>query len=403
MTTGQAQIAIKDSGSLDLSGVTANAAMSPGESADSVDGQDIYPRSVTTDHLYASNATIYGILKSGSIYVGSGGVTISSEEDGATPTTGILISSSKIILKSSSVDVVTLDGTDGSFVLRSAAAGERMELDTSGISFYNSDDVLKTGLNADSGLYIYNDGGLFPSAIEKIALVSGEDLETTSEIFSYTYDYGMYKRAGVRINAGQDSEAYTVGEIHLCVDDFTYFNLANLNLTELKAYSPVQISSYSSTVTLKSSFDRGSLVLDGSAGTAAFSNLDLSADNFDAVETSWTLSAGCSGSMTISIANGNAYYSIIGPWCFFWIRCLCTLGGTPSDTVYFSLGRDAASANALGRSGGGGIISRGSTDLAIVWTGTPTYDDNIQVQMYNSGNFSLGSGREIKVQGFYAI
>ncbi len=117
MTTGQADIKIRDGKALDIDGTVSNVATNQAElaalKAANVDNKDIYPKTVTTDHFSASDGIFHGAIKSGSLMVGSGGVTISSAADGATPTTGILLSTSVLQLIKSGVATVTLDGTTG--------------------------------------------------------------------------------------------------------------------------------------------------------------------------------------------------------------------------------------------------------------------------------------------------
>lgn len=109
------QIKLRDGNSLDAADTVANIATNKADiaPAPNVDGQDIYPRNVTTEHLFASDGIFNGYLKAGSLFVGSGGVTISSSEAGATPNTGLLLSASTLQLIKSGVATVTLDGTTG--------------------------------------------------------------------------------------------------------------------------------------------------------------------------------------------------------------------------------------------------------------------------------------------------
>lgn len=115
MSTGQAPIKFKSGNALDTSDVVSNVAtnLADIENASNVDGLDIYPRTVTTEHLFAADGSFSGYLRAGAVFVGSGGVTISSEADGDTPATGLYLDSSKLILYKSSAATVTLDGTTG--------------------------------------------------------------------------------------------------------------------------------------------------------------------------------------------------------------------------------------------------------------------------------------------------
>jgi hypothetical protein len=151
MTTGQAKIILKDQSNLDVNGTVANVATNQADlaAASNVEDQDIRPRSVTCMHLFAQDGIFYGALKAGTIFVGSGGVIISSSADGATPTTGVIISTSQIILKNAGVDVVMLDGATGAFTLQSAASGARIVLTASGLEAYNSGGAKTVDINND--------------------------------------------------------------------------------------------------------------------------------------------------------------------------------------------------------------------------------------------------------------
>lgn len=152
---GQAPIKLKTGSSLETEGTAANvatntAAMEALRSA-TVDGKDIRPRTTTTEHLSASDAIIHGAFKSGSLMVGGGGVVISSDEDGAEPNTGLLMSDSVFSLIKNGVTQVLFDGETGNASFKGAVYAE------SG-SFPGS---LVTGniSVASGGVTISNDGG----------------------------------------------------------------------------------------------------------------------------------------------------------------------------------------------------------------------------------------------------
>lgn len=152
---GQAPIKLKTGSSLETEGTAANvatntAAMEALRSA-TVDGKDIRPRTTTTEHLSASDAIIHGAFKSGSLMVGGGGVVISSDEDGAEPNTGLLMSDSVFSLIKNGVTQVLFDGETGNASFKGAVYAE------SG-SFPGS---LVTGnISVGSGgVTISNDGG----------------------------------------------------------------------------------------------------------------------------------------------------------------------------------------------------------------------------------------------------
>jgi hypothetical protein len=114
--SGQSQIRIKTGNALDVVETTANVAVNKAElsaMAANIDGKDVYPNTVATEHLSAANAIIHGAFKSGSMMVGSGGVSISSAADGETPTTGIFLGTSALQLIKDSEAIVALDGTTG--------------------------------------------------------------------------------------------------------------------------------------------------------------------------------------------------------------------------------------------------------------------------------------------------
>ena len=446
MTTGQAQVTIKDQGSLDLSGVTANAGLYGSASlASSVNGQDIYPLSVTTDHLYASNAVIYGILKAGSVYVGSGGVTISSEEDGATPTTGVFISSSQIILKSSGVDVVTLDGTDGSFTLQSAASGARIVIYETGLECYNSGGTKTVDLGSDgtfvlqsassgariaidaTGIECYDssavktvDIGADGSFVLQTA-ASGERLSLSASGGLVIYDSN--EKAAVALTAGGLSLTNRDGVTPNTAERINFIasdDESSVAVIWAADYNSGGIDVYRLNLALKApggalplpademaqiSLQAGSANLwladNGVTGAATcFIEGSLSADNFDSDPHSgtWTADVTATGSMT---ATGEATtvssYAKVGPYVFFNIRLAVNLGGSASYGVYISLPIDAWSAAAFQFEGGFGR----SSDGTVVWGGDGTNADKMLVALEAGGNFTLGSSRVFRLSGFY--
>jgi hypothetical protein len=160
MSEGQAQVLITDTSALDTSSATANIAENQArlEAKANVDGIDIRPFSVTCDHIYAADGRFNGLLESGSMYVGAGGVVVSSEGGGSTPDTGLIISDSSIRLRYGGVDTVILDGATGlitalKFLLQSASSGARFEIDTTGVHVYDANSVERTRLS-QAGLNI---------------------------------------------------------------------------------------------------------------------------------------------------------------------------------------------------------------------------------------------------------
>ncbi|MCL5736926.1 MAG: hypothetical protein M1274_15375 [Actinobacteria bacterium] len=126
MGTGQSQPRIQAGNALDTSETTSNVGTNKAElealRAASVDGRDIYPKSTQTDHLYATDGVFQGYMKAGALAVGSGGVSISSAADGATPTTGLLLTDSVLQLIKDNAAVVSLDGTTGAATFKGTVA-----------------------------------------------------------------------------------------------------------------------------------------------------------------------------------------------------------------------------------------------------------------------------------------
>lgn len=78
-----------------------------------IDGQDTYPKSVSTERLSSGDIDVSGMVRSGTMLVGTGGVTITSDADGGTPATGIHASASILQLIKLGVPQVTLNGSTG--------------------------------------------------------------------------------------------------------------------------------------------------------------------------------------------------------------------------------------------------------------------------------------------------
>jgi len=380
MTTGQAPIRIKEQGSLDLSGVGSNIGTNRNlAAASNVNGQDIYPLSVTTDHLYAQGATIYGALKSGTIFVGSGGVIVSSDADGATPTTGIIISSSQIILKNSGVDVVTLDGTDGSFTLQSAASGQRLVLNASSLTCYDSDSDASVIVKDGSGVQIANNSVGAPGSLERVSFgTSSGDTFTESAYIGYDATYTGLAMAQLHPTDSDADSAFYFNPWALGGGPYGMNAYLDLNKTGGTNYFYVQ---------------GASMVVDGT----------LDASNFpDSVSTLDFLAISASGSMTCSSTTIHQKdFSKIGPWIHLDIAFVTTLGGTASGSIILSpLEYNAASASGLGYTTGYvWIINNGSYSIGR-WTGDGSNADRIIVQLVNGANFALGV-TYVRLQGMY--
>ncbi len=78
-----------------------------------IDGQDTYPTSVNAQRISSGDIDVSGLVRSGTMLVGSGGVTVTSDDDGGTPATGLTIGSSSLYLIKAGVNQVSLDGTTG--------------------------------------------------------------------------------------------------------------------------------------------------------------------------------------------------------------------------------------------------------------------------------------------------
>jgi hypothetical protein len=122
MATGQSPIVISTNNALSTEGTTNNVATNKAalkvEQAASANGKDITPTSVRTNSMYVTEGVISeGLMRSGSLLVGSGGVAITSDPDGGTPSgTGLLMSDSMLALTltGETNPVVLLNGQDGS-------------------------------------------------------------------------------------------------------------------------------------------------------------------------------------------------------------------------------------------------------------------------------------------------
>jgi hypothetical protein len=78
-----------------------------------IDGQDIFPQSVSTRRFSAEDGAFSGNIYAGSMLIGAGGMTITSDPDLGTPNTGLYLDSSVLYLIKDGVATVTLNGTTG--------------------------------------------------------------------------------------------------------------------------------------------------------------------------------------------------------------------------------------------------------------------------------------------------
>lgn len=116
----------------------------------------------------------------------------------------------------------------------------------------------------------------------------------------------------------------------------------------------------------------------------------------------YTPTVTASGSMTIaSLVINNASFSIKGKTVFLNVRATFTLGGTASTQVSVTLPVEAASI--AGWSYGLGSFYDASSSVsgwAYIAASTPDY---IGIKKYDGSNMSLGAGRMVTTQMFYAI
>ena len=88
-----------------------------------IDGQDIFPQSVSTRRFSAEDGAFSGNIYAGSMLIGAGGVTITSDPDLGTPNTGLYLDSSVLYLIKDGVATVTLNGITGSATFTGAITG----------------------------------------------------------------------------------------------------------------------------------------------------------------------------------------------------------------------------------------------------------------------------------------
>jgi hypothetical protein len=185
MTTGQAPIAIRTGNALDQESSSVNVATNQAdiaaERAANVDGKDIYPNSIVTGHLSAADAIIHGLIKSGAIIVGAGGVVVTSDENGTIPTNGLYLGAALLQLMRSGVATVTLDGntgiitaTDFQFTtgpdssVGTGTTGARVEMNADGLIVYDSANAEKVFLS-EAGVGICNASSGSPTVEERLS------------------------------------------------------------------------------------------------------------------------------------------------------------------------------------------------------------------------------------------
>jgi hypothetical protein len=458
MSSGQEQIVITSETSLDTSletsNIAENEAILESTALPNVDGKDIYPNQVVCQHLFAADGIIQGSLQAGSIYVGAGGVAISSAADGATPTTGILLSTSQIKLLSSGVETVTLNGSTGTFTLQSAASGARVVVTNTGIEAYDAAANKTIDINSDgtftfqsassgarmavnaSGLEAYNSSNVktvdINSADGTFALQNAASGART--VFSgsglLAYDSGGTNTVKIdatdgKITAtsfllqtaasGSRLEVSTTSGFKLyegTTARVTIDTTDGVTITSSSAYSAIDPQERLSFVCgndeawIANTSDKGlnlysytGLRLWDGLGFVTLYGGSVTANNFIcSVEGAfnWPCIVTASGSMSAT-DEATTYYSFkqIGPYVFF--RFTVTLGGTASNTVYLTLPVDASSAANLGSETGFGRCSEGD----CFWTGDGSNDNVIAIVKQDSSNYATGSGKVFRISGFY--
>ena len=176
--------------------LTADSVTARELAAESVSADDIVAGSITTEKLDAGAVTTdkldagavtadkidvaelsaisadIGTIELGTILVDTGGVLITSDPAGGTPTTGIVVTDSAIKLINSSAEVMVLDGAAGEFTIRTASSGARVQMDADGLEIYDASDEIGTELTA-SGLALYNQSEDAANPTERIDFYDG--------------------------------------------------------------------------------------------------------------------------------------------------------------------------------------------------------------------------------------
>lgn len=116
----------------------------------------------------------------------------------------------------------------------------------------------------------------------------------------------------------------------------------------------------------------------------------------------WTPSYGATGSMTYtSVGTTVARYQQISNVVFFQIIANGTTGGSADVGLTFTVpvSRSATTANIM--VGSGQVVDSSDKGCYCLWNGTST--TTVFVRKYDAVNFGIGSGREIRINGFYEL
>lgn len=110
--------------------------------------------------------------------------------------------------------------------------------------------------------------------------------------------------------------------------------------------------------------------------------------------TGWTPTFTASGSMTVTATTINvARYKVIGKTLHFVIDATLTLGGTTSNSIFFTLPQNAllTSVNLP--------IGAGFIDGVTAWCQMNSTQTSVITRRYDGGNISTGSGKTVRYFG----
>ena len=114
----------------------------------------------------------------------------------------------------------------------------------------------------------------------------------------------------------------------------------------------------------------------------------------------WTPTYACTGDMTYtSVTTLVAKYAVIDKMCFFQLSCSGTTGGVANIAIDFTL--SVNSAESVSGYFGGGCYIFDATHQAGNWYNIGA--NQIRVNKQEGADWGLGSGRLIRIQGFYRI
>jgi len=112
---------------------------------------------------------------------------------------------------------------------------------------------------------------------------------------------------------------------------------------------------------------------------------------------SWVPTITASGSMTVSaLSIVSARYYLVGKGCYFELDFNCTLGGTTSNSIFFTLPVNAVSAafNSIG-------TASQTADTVMGWVQLNNSATQAIIRRYDGINIATGSSKSVRVSGFY--